>query len=251
MQFQFGTGNVIGKRTDLSGQPVALFGVTQEWSLDTSQELVELLGQNKVAVDVAPAELKITGKVKFARMQANTFGNMLFGVAPTANSGFDIVAPENHSAIAATTFTVTAGTAFTEDLGVFYHNTGIALTPVTASPSAGQYVPGVSGTGTYTINAADESVAGGLDVFYMQSSTTLNEIDVGAQLMGVGPTLELDFALPYAVAGVAKKFNVSLYAVRIGKSSLQAKNKGYLVPEFDFQAFATPAGDVMKFAFSE
>lgn len=251
MQLQFGVGTVLGKRTDVTGTQVAFFGVTQEWQIDFAQEIVTILGPNKVAVDSAPGELKITGKIKFARFMATTFGNLMFGVAPTSAAGFDIIGPENHSSIPATTFTVTSGATFTEDLGLYYHNTGVALVPVTAAPTAGQYIAGAAGVGTYTINAADESVAGGIDAFYMVSTTNLFEVDINQQLMGTGPVVELDFAVPYAVQGVTKKFNLQVFSARISKMPLQFKNKAYMVPEVDFTVFANAAGQIIRTATTE
>lgn len=250
-QWNFGTGTVIGKRTDVAGAQVAFFGVCQEWSLDIDQKLVPLVGQNKDPVDVAPGERTVTGKIKFARLQASTFGNMLFGVTPTAGAGFTIVGPENHSAIGATTFAVTNGSTFTEDLGLFYHATGVALTPVTSAPSAGQYIPGVAAAGVYTINASDESVSGGIDAFYQQSLTTLFEIDVNTVAMGSGPVLELDITNQYAVLGVNKQLNFQLYAARISKVPFAFKNTAFMIPEMDFTLFLNGSNQLMRWAMSE
>lgn len=250
-QYTFGVGTVIGKRVDIANTAVAFFGTTQEWSLDFNQEVVTLVGSNKVAVDSAPGELKITGKIKFARLQSSTFGNMLFGAAPVPSSGFDIIGPENHAAIPATTFTVTSGATFTEDLGLFYHNTGVALQPVTAAPGVGQYIPGVPATGTYTINVADESVTGGIDAFYMVSLATLFETDLNQTLMGSGPVIELDFATPYTVQASVKKFNVQVFSARVTKMPWAFKNKGYMVPEMDFTVFANAAGQILRTALTE
>lgn len=251
MQVEFGVGTVIGRRTDVSPIQNFFFGVTQEWSLELNQELVKLLGQYKTPVDIADGELDITGKIKFARMQASAIGNFLLGVTPTSSAGFDLIGPENHQTIATTTFTVTNGTTFLEDLGVFYHSSGIALQPVASNPTTGQYVPGVSGTGTYTIASGDESASGGLDVYYLDSLTSLYEVDYNQALMGTGPVIELDFSVPYAFQGTAKKFNVQCYAAKIGKTAFDFKNKNYMIPEMDFQLMANPSGQVMRFALSE
>lgn len=250
-QYAFGAGYIIGKRTDVTGTQVAFFGVTQEWSLDIDQKLVPLMGQYKDPVDIAPGERATTGKVKFARISASTFGNLLFGINPTSGAGFTITGPENHSNLIATTFAVTGGAAFTEDLGLYYHATGVALVPVTAAPTAGQYIPGVSGTGSYTIAAGDESVSGGLDVFYQATTTTQFEIDVNQQLMGTGPVCEIDAYVPYAVQGVAKQLNIQMYAARISKVPFSFKNTGYMIPEMDFTLFTNASGQLMRWASTE
>lgn len=251
MQLTFGAGTVIGKRTDVTGTQVMFFGATESWSVDFSQEIVTLLGQNKVAVDAAPAELKVTGKIKFGRIQASMIGHGLLGVTPSSGSGFFIQGPENKSNIAATTFVVTGGASYTNDLGIMYHGTGIALTPTTATPAAGFYIAGVSGTGTYTIAAADQSVAGGLDVFYLQTSNTDIQIDLNTQLMGTGPVVELDMYAPYAVAGVNKRFGLRVYAARFSKMPFDLGNKKYLVPEVDYTAFANAGGQIASVVTTE
>lgn len=246
-QYIFGAGYVLGKRTDVANTQPAFFGTTQEWSFDIDQKLVKLIGQFKDPVDVAPSERDITGKIKFARMQATMFGNMLLGVTPTASSGFDLIGPEAITP-GTTSFTVASGATFSEDLGVFYHSTGVALTPVAAAPAAGQYVAGLAGVGTYTINVADEVA---LDVFYQVTTTSQFKIVLPSQLMGSGPVCELNFSVPYTVGGVAKKFNLQFPAVRFGKTPMNFKNAAYMIPEMDFTCFANSAGNVLTWSMTE
>lgn len=249
--YVFGAGNLFAKRTDVATQQVALLATVQDWSIDLDQELIKLLGQYKAPVDIAPGELKIVGKVKAARVQAYLMNNIILGQTITPNSGFDVATPENKSAIAATTFTVTNGATFLEDLGIVYHNSGIALSPVTAAPAVGSYIAGAAGVGNYTINASDENVPGGLDVYYTYSVTTLYQVSMGQTLMGVGPQFELIGKVPYTVQGVPKTFNFKLNAVRSNKLPLAFKNKAYMIPEFDFEGFADSAGNIGTFCTTE
>lgn len=253
MQVTFGAGTVMGKRIDTPNLPIIFFGVTQEWTMDIDQKLVTLIGQNKDPVDVAPSERTVTGKIKFARVQASGMGNLLFGNSPTAGAGFEIVGPENHSAIASTTLTVTNGATFLQDLGLFYHNTAVALVPVTAAPTAGQYIAGVVGVGAYTIAVADEAVVGGIDAYYQQSLATEQQIDVVPALMGTGPTIELNMSTPYNVAGINKKLSIQMYAARIGKMALSFGNTKYLVPEMDYTLFGSGShgGNLLRWSSSE
>lgn len=251
MQVVFGAGTCIGKRVDIANLPTIFFGVTQDWSLDIDQKLVTLLGQYKDPVDVAPGERVVTGKIKFARIQASGMGNLLFGVNPVGNAGFDIVGPETRAASAGTTYTVSSGATYLQDLGVYYHNTAIALLPVTAAPTAGQYVAGAAGVGNYTIAAADATVVGGLDFFYQVSLANQFEIDVNTALMGTGPTIELDMSVPYTVAGVQKRLAFQIYAARISKIPLAFKNTGYLIPEVDFTCFTNAAGNLLRWSSTE
>ncbi len=250
-QYTFGAGTLLARRTDLATQQVSLLATIESWNIDLDQELIMLVGQYKFPVDIAPGEAKITGKIKQARVQSYLMNNTLLGQTVSAASGFDVAIPENHSTIGATTFTVTNGATFLQDYGIVYHGTGIALTPVTASPSVGQYIAGAASVGTYTINAGDESVTGGLDVYYSYSVTTMFQTSIGQTLMGSGPQFELIFKVPYTVQNTAKTFNGILYAARASKIPYAFKNKGYLIPEIDFSAFANSAGDVGKFSITE
>lgn len=248
-QYQFGVGTVVGVRTDQANSQPAFFGVTQEWELDIDQKLVTLMGQYKDPVDVAPSERTVTGKIKFARLQATTWGNMLFGIAPTATSGIDMVVNEIKTTTT-TTYTVAAATSFTQDLGVYYQATGIALTPIASAPTVGQYVPGAAGVGTYTINTADAG-ASVLGFYYEKTANDQYSMTVSQVLMGSGPTVQLNFNTPYSVNGVTKKFNLQILQARISKAPLQFKNAAYMVPEMDFTAFLNSAGNLLTWSMTE
>ena len=248
-QYNFGVGYVIGKRTDISLTAPAFFGVTQEWSLDIDQKIEVLMGQYKDPVDAAPAARAITGKIKFGRLAASMFGNMVLGVNPTAASGIDIV-PAETKTTSGTTYTVASGATYVEDLGVFYASTGIQLQPVASGPTVGQYVAGVSATGTYTLSSAD-AAASLLQFFYQKTTTDQYNMVVGQSLMGTGPVVELNFSNPYAVQGVTKKFNIQVPSARITKAPIDLKNANYLIPEMDFTAFLNAAGTILTWSMTE
>src|SRR6266699_3431130 len=124
--YNFGIGTIIGRRTDVAYSQPSLFGTIQDISIDIDQTLVELYGQFKLAVDIAPSKMKISGKAKFARLQLNQLNNMLINDPVSSASGFDMASAEAHTSTS-TVFTVTHGSTFVQDLGVFYHSTGIQL----------------------------------------------------------------------------------------------------------------------------
>ena len=248
-QYNFGVGYVYGKRTDVSNTQVAFFGTTQEWELNIDQKLVNLMGQYKDPVDVAPSERTVTGKVKFARLQMSMWGNLLFGITPTSSSGIDMVVGETKTTTT-TTYTVASAAAFSGDLGVYYAASGIALTPVASAPTAGQYVAGAAGVGTYTLNASD-SAASLLQFSYMKTATDQLSVTVTQALMGSGPVVELDFSNPYAVQGTTKKLNIQILSARISKSPLQFKNANYMIPDMEFTAFLNSAGNLMNWSMTE
>lgn len=248
-QYSFGVGFVIGKRIDVSLTAPAFFGVCQEWSLDIDQKVETLMGQYKDPVDAAPAARAITGKVKFGKLSATSIGNSILGVNPTSASGFDIVTAETKTT-SATTYTVAAGATYIEDLGVFYAATAIQLQPVASAPATGQYVPGASGTGTYTL-ASGDAAANLLQFFYSKTATDQYNMTVTQSLMGSGPVMQLDFTNPYTVLGVVKKINILLPATRITKAPFDFKNANYMIPELDFTAFLNASGTIMQWSMTE
>jgi hypothetical protein len=238
-QYNFGVGTIIGHRTDVVNAKPSFMGTMQDIEIDFDQTLKELTGQYKMAVDVAPANLKVTGKAKFAKIEASTMNDLLLGQTLTTGAGDDMSISEPHSVPAPSgpyTVQVTNHTQFLEDLGVFYAATGVQLTPVNGgSEATGKY--SVANTGTYTFAAGDASAA--LVFYYRFSVTTLQQITMTNQLMGAGPSFSVYIAQNYTNnAGVAGKINLRLNACRSSKLTLPFKNTDYTIQEFDFQAFA-------------
>ncbi len=132
-QFAFGSGTLIGKRTDVSGQPPALLGTLQDVSLDFDRKIETLLGQYNMAVAAGGGEFKITGKAKFARLQSTQINNLFLGQTLTANSMVEMTTGETGT-VASAAITVANGANFVEDFGVFYATTGVQLTPIASSP---------------------------------------------------------------------------------------------------------------------
>jgi hypothetical protein len=78
-QFAFGSGTLIGKRTDVAGTPPCLLGTLQDVSIDFDRKIETLLGQYNMAVAAGGGEFKIAGKAKFARLQATQINNLFLG----------------------------------------------------------------------------------------------------------------------------------------------------------------------------
>ena len=231
--YNFGAGNWFCKRTDTANQVVTLLGVLQDMEISIDRTVKELIGQYALPVDIAMAQMKITGKGKYAQIGATNLNNTILGQTLTTNSGFQIAAPENHTG--ALTITVTNGATFSEDLGVRYHATGNPLQPVTATPSAGQYIAGAAGVGAYNFAAADTV---SLDIYYSYNVTVLNQIIAANQLMGQGTTFELIGSNTYNVCGVTKVISVKLNQCKASRTSLPFKNIDYTLMDLEFQAFA-------------
>jgi hypothetical protein len=247
-QFVFGSGTLVMKRTDIANAQPALLGTLQDISVDFDRKIESLLGQYNVAIALGGGELKISGKAKFARFQATQFNNLFFGQTLTTNSMLEMTTGEPVTPTSAA-FTVSNGSAFVEDLGVFYAATGAALTPVSASPTAGQYVAGAAGTGTYTTASADNGTA--MICYYAYTSSSGNKIVAANQLMGAMPTFALYMKQNFDYLGATKDLTLKLNACSSSKISLAFSNQKFAVPEFDFQAQADASNNWGTLSLSE
>ena len=215
----------------------------QDVSIDISQDLKELVGQYKFADDVAPGQMKVTGKFSIGRIEINMLNNVLF--SNTVTTGVKAIVQDESGTVPATTaYTVTVvnSTHFDTDLGVRYYATGAPFTRVTGLPTVGQYAVSA---GVYTFAAADASAKVLISYVY-DSATTGQTLAITNQLMGYGPVFELWLSEPYqSVGGIPN--GVHLWACRLSKLNQALKNVDYTKPELDFTAFCNAAGQVGEF----
>lgn len=236
----FGVGTAIGRRTDISNPTPAFLGILQEIDISFDQTLKELMGQYKMPVDVAPAQLKVTGKAKFARISAYTMNDMFLGESVTTSSGERMAVAETHSVPSSPgpyTVTTTNAATFENDLGVFYSATGIQLIRVAGGAEATGKYSVDEGTGIYTFAAGDAGAA--LLFYYDYTVTNLKQITMANTLMGSGPSFELNLQEAYTNnAGQTNYLYLKLNACRSSKMTFPFKNIDYTISEFDFTAFA-------------
>src|SRR3984957_8086894 len=126
-------------------------GILQDVSIDFSQTIKELVGSSKVAVDVAQAELKTTGKAKLAQIMASVIANFLSGSTQTTGTTIGAI---NEVQTIATTVTTTNAATYVENLRVYNASNGLEMTRVASAPATGQYAVN-TGTGVYTFASAD------------------------------------------------------------------------------------------------
>lgn len=235
----FGVGTLICRRTDIINPTPVLLGVLQDIEIDFNQTLKELTGQYKMAVDVAPASLKVTGKAKFAQIQANAINDLMLGQTITPAAGITLLTGEIKT-VPTTPFqvTVTQAATFKEDLGVFYVATGVQLQRVAAASEAtGKYSVNEA-TGVYTFSAGDVGTSN-IRIYYSYGVVTQKSITLANQFMGAGPIFEMILQEQYTNnAGVNNQMFVKLNACRSSKITWPFKNGDYTIQELDFQAFA-------------
>ena len=250
-QFQFSTGVLWVTPVDgnQSANPTSQqIGTLQDASCDFSGDVKTLVGANQYPDDVAVGEKKVSGKFSYGRIDPQMFNQVFF--ADTSSTGtINNQWNEAHNVPSSTPWQVTiappsSGT-FSSDLGVIYAsgaNAGVRLQKVASGPTLGQYSVAA---GVYTFATADANAAIWISYQYTVSATG-NTYQINNQPMGYGPVVSLDFFFGYksGYQGVPNALGIHLYAARINKLSLAAKNTDYTKPEMDFMAFANAAGQV-------
>lgn len=242
--YSFGSGVLIGTRTDIVNATPVNFGLVQEVTIEEAASVKELRGQYQHPIAIARGSVKTTGKAKVARISGLAFASLFYGVAPLAGQLATAFA-EAATVPATSPYNVTPANSATlaDDAGPVYAATGLPLTKVASAPTVGQYT--LSG-GTYSFAAADAGKAVLLTYTY-QIAASGQKFAVTNQLMGTTPTFQAQFYTTYQGQAVSLKFNNCTSS----KLMLQTKLEDFVVPEFDFSCFADATGTVMTWSFAE
>ncbi|VTZ49258.1 conserved hypothetical protein [Methylocella tundrae] len=242
--YSFGSGVLLGTRTDIANATPVNFGLVQEVTIEETASIKELTGQYQRPVAIARGTIKTTGKAKVARISGLALANLFYGVAPSAGQVATSFA-EAASVPAAAPYAVTVANAtnFVDDQGVLYAATGLPLTKVASAPSPGQY--SIS-SGVVTFNAADAGTAVLISYTYTANNSG-QKFTVSNQLLGTTPTFQAVFYTTFQGQALSLKLNNCTSS----KLSFQTKLEDFVMPEFDFSCFADPAGNVMTWSFAE
>ncbi|WP_395698418.1 hypothetical protein [Methylocella sp.] len=243
--YSFGSGVLLGTRTDVANATPVNFGLVQEVTIEETATIKELTGQFQRPVAIARGTIKTTGKAKMARISGLAFASLFYGVAPTAGQVATSFA-EAVAVPASSPYTATLANAvsFVDDQGVLYAATGLPLTKVASNPSAGQYA--VSAAGVVTFAAADAGKAVLVSYTY-QIAGVGQKFTVTNQLLGATPTFQAVFYTTFQGQAVTLKLN----NCTSNKLSFHTKLEDFVTPEFDFSCFADAAGNVMTWSFAE
>ncbi len=242
--YSFGSGVLIGTRTDILNATPINFGLVQEVTIDEAATIKELYGQFQHPVAIARGTIKTTGKAKVARISGLAFASLFYGAMPIP--GQLATAFAESSAVPSTSpYTVTPANAanLVDDAGLIYASTGLPLVKVASAPTAGQYA---LSAGIYTLSAADAGKALLLNYTYTVA-TTGQKFPVTNQLTGTTPTFQAQFFTTFQGQAVSLKLN----ACTSSKLALQTKLEDFVIPEFDFSCFADGTGTVMTWSFAE
>lgn len=241
--YSFGSGALIGVRTDVANATPVNFGLIQEVSIEDSADIKELYGQYNRAQAVARGKVKTTCKAKVAKISGLAFSNFYYGIAPVA--GQITTQFEESGTVPGTPFAITVANAanFVDDLGVFAGATGLPLRKVASTPAVGEYSVAA---GVYTFNTADTTKVMKITYTYSISGTG-QKIVVANQFMGAAPYFQAQFYTIFQGQAVSLK----LHSCVANKLNFASKLDDFLIPEFEFSCQPDAAGNVMTWSFSE
>jgi hypothetical protein len=246
--FVFGSGVLIGTPLNVPTPTPINFGLVQKVTVDTSVSVKELYGQYAFPVAVGSGTRKVTCKASLARFSGQALGRLFYNQIPTPGSTISQFA-EVHSVPGSSPFTITVSNAthFVADQGVVYALTGLPLIAVASAPVTGQYAVNTT-TGVYTFATGDQ--AAGVLISYTYTSSSQGEsLAIGNPL--IGPTSTFMATLFATDPTTNAQFSVTLNQCVASKFSFDTSIEDFSKPDFEFQAFANAAGQVMTFNFGD
>lgn len=242
MGLGFGSGVLVA--TPAGGSPIHL-GIVQDVTIDETVQTKRLFGSTNFPVAVAGGERTLTGKAKFARISPQAAGLLMAGVAPIVGTQY-LMYGEAVPTGGSSPYSCANVATWAEDMGVIYAATGLPLTLITTgTPTAGQYKVAA---GSYTFAAAD--ILAGLLVNYAYSvAASGRTVSVNQALQG--PLTSFTCRLFQTDPQTGLFYGIKLFSCVSTKLTHATKVGDWTIPEFDFEAFANPAGQVYQKFFAD
>lgn len=243
-QYEFGSGTLYGRSlTNTPATPVE-FGALQGVTIDTSFTVKELYGRFQFPIAIGRGTGKMTGKADFAQFNAQTFNDLFFGLTNPATGSVRTAVEETHT-IDANIVTATNNATYTRDLGVFRSSDGSIYTRVSAGPVGLEYTCNET-TGVYTFNNTQNAVAVKVSYNYTDASNG-KLITLTNQLLGNAP----QFIAVFTQTFNGKSLTWVLNACMSSKLGLTTKLEDFVIPSFDFQAFADASNEIGSISLEE
>lgn len=243
MQFAFGSGSAWGVDSGANPTP-GRFDILQEGSVDFSFSNKPLMGEYQMPVTVGRGSGKISGKVKWGRLQGRALNSIFFGGSKAG--GQTSVAKDEAGTIPGTPYQITVanGATWVIDLGVRNATTLIPLTRVASAPATGQY--SVSGAGVYTFAAADTTLPMLISYTYTIAGSG-ESITIANQVIGAAPNYKQVLTQIYN----SQRQTIVLNACVASKLSGGSKTEDFFAPEIDFDAMADASNNIGTWSFAE
>jgi hypothetical protein len=245
-QYAFGSGVLYGRSTNnasLPGTPVR-FGGLQGVQFDISFTVKELFGQYQFPIALGRGTGKITGKADWAQINAQAWNDLFFGYNSVATGSVRQAVAEAQT-ITANAVTVTNNATFVADYGVVLAADNTLFARVAANPIGKQYTCNES-TGVYTFNNTQNASAVLVSYSYNDASNG-KKISMTNQLLGNAPT----FAAVFTETFQGKTITMVLNQCMSSKMALATKLEDFVIPAFDFAAFADSGNNIGSISMDE
>ncbi len=247
--FQIGIGNALFSPVggNLATNPTPTFlPVIQDFSCDMTGTMKELMGQYKMPVDVAPVDMKCTGKFVLGSTELQMENNLIWADSYAANViALPPLAQGDVQTITSATATAAAitNTLTTAIIDLGCTIAGVIQTKVTSLTAANQYTVNLS-SGVYTFFTGTTGVAN-LYYAYTPTATNGHTLTINNQLIGYGPIIEMWVAEAYQPGTAGVVSGIYLPQVRITSVKMPLKRDDYLKTEYDFAFFARASDGVV------
>jgi hypothetical protein len=212
-------------------------GTLQDVSIDISFTMKELYGKNSFSVATRRGKGKIECKAKFANITAKLLNDAMFGQTITATQIIPVIdeldTPITH------VVTVSGSATWVSDLGVVDVPSGQNMILAASAPTAGQYMVS-AGVYTFASGFTDQ-----VKISYQKSSTSGQAFTAPNAPMGATPLFMVVFTETDAPTG--NQVTITLNSCVASKFSLASKQEDFIIPEFDFSAYADASGNVFTF----
>jgi len=243
-QYAFGSGVLFGRKTGVDYPTPVRFGALQECSIDISFTTKQLFGQYQYPLAVGRGTAKITGKAKFAQLNAQAFNDLFFNESGVT-AGETITTVQEVQTPAACLITVTNNTTFAQDLGVIVQNTGQVLQRISTAPVVDGNYSCNETTGVYTFNIGQtDSMM--ISYNYTDAGNGSNIVIANA-LLGSAP----QFLIVLTETFQTNKLTLQLNACMSSKLTLSSKLEDFWVQDFDFEAYADAANNIGKLSLED
>jgi hypothetical protein len=241
--YVFGSGDIFlipfGSAIGPNPTPMKV-GTLQDVSIDISATNKELYGKNTFPVAVRRGKSKIECKAKFANITAKLLNDAMYGQAITLTQIVPVIdeldTPTTH------VVTVAGSATFLTDLGVIDTVTGQSLILMPLIGSVALPTQYFQAAGVYTFNTGYTNP---VKISYEKSSTAGQAFTVPNLPMGATPLFMAVFTETDAPTG--NQVTITLNSCVASKFSLASKQEDFMIPEFDFSAFADSSGNVFTF----
>jgi len=191
--YSFGSGVLIGTRTDIANATPVNFGLVQEVTIEETATVKETYWPVPASRRNCRGTIKTTGKAKVARISGIAFGNLYYGVTPVAGQIATSFAEAQRPFRRRRLRSRSPMLRPIWKMLVSSMHDWVTINTRPVVPVAGQYSVNTS-TGVYTFSSADNVAGVKVLISYTYGITSAGQkIAIANQLLGTTPTFKAKF----------------------------------------------------------